>query len=155
VPELPRAVHGTRHRRMELPRRVAHVPPPRMATRRRRIVATIGRSLLLRSLQPRLGAGTSAASTHNNREATVGHALSTPTVATTPRNAARSLSCASKPPRMARRLIVGLERRRSMKVTRPRENGTSGINPLRGSLRASSLETPTLMTTTTATRTCT
>jgi hypothetical protein len=40
--------------------------------------------------QLRLGAGTSAAGTHGNKEATVGHALSTPIVAIAPRNAERS-----------------------------------------------------------------
>jgi hypothetical protein len=52
VPELPRAVHGTRHHRPELPRRVARVPSPRTAQRRRRrrTVAKRGRRLLLRSL---------------------------------------------------------------------------------------------------------
>jgi hypothetical protein len=91
VSELPKAVHGTRHRRPELPRRAAQVPPPRaVARKRRRIAVTIGRSLVLRSPQLRLGAGTSAASAHGNREVTVGHALSTPTVATAPRNAERS-----------------------------------------------------------------
>jgi hypothetical protein len=52
VPELPRVVHGTRHRRPELPRRVARVPSPRTTRiKRRRTVATRGRSLLLRSSQ--------------------------------------------------------------------------------------------------------
>jgi hypothetical protein len=50
----------------------------------------ISRSLVLRSPQLRLGAGTSAASAHGNREVIVGHALSTPTVAIAPRNAERS-----------------------------------------------------------------
>jgi hypothetical protein len=50
VPELPRVVHGTRHHRPELPRRVARVPSPRVATiTRRRTAVTRGRSLLLRS----------------------------------------------------------------------------------------------------------
>jgi hypothetical protein len=58
--------------------------------KRRRTTVTISRSLVLRSPQLRLGAGTSAASAHGNREVTVGHALSTPTVAIAPRNAERS-----------------------------------------------------------------
>jgi hypothetical protein len=138
--ELPRAVHGTRHHKQELPRQVARVPSPRAATTtRRRTAAMIGRSLLLQSPQLRLGVETSATSAHGNREATVGHALSIPTVATAPRSAARSSSSrsasasgASRPPRMARRLVADLARRRSTKVTRPQENGTSGISPLRG-----------------------
>jgi hypothetical protein len=163
VPELPRAVHSTQHHRSELPRRVARVPSPRAATtRRRRTTTTRGHILLLRSLQLRLGAGTSATSAHGHREATVGHALCTPTVATAPRNATRSSSSrsasasgASRLPRMARRLVAGLARRRSTKVTRPRENGTLGISYLRGSSRTFSLETPTPVTTTTAARSCT
>jgi hypothetical protein len=51
---------------------------------------------------------------------------------------------------MARRLVAGLARRRSTKVTWPRENGTSGIRPPSKSSRTSSLETPTLVMTTTA-----
>jgi hypothetical protein len=90
VPELLRAVHGTQRRRPELPRWVAQVPPPRVVARRRRITVTIGRSLVLRSPQLRLGAGMSAVSAPSNREVTVGRALSTPTVATAPRNAGRS-----------------------------------------------------------------
>jgi hypothetical protein len=42
---------------------------------RRRNAITIGRSLVLRSPQLRLGAGTSAASAHGSKEATGGHAL--------------------------------------------------------------------------------
>jgi hypothetical protein len=56
---------------------------------------------------------------------------------------------------MARRLVADLARRRSTKVTRPRENGTSGISHLRGSSRTFSLETLTLVTTTTIARSCT
>jgi hypothetical protein len=112
------------------------VPPPRAVARRRRTAVTISCSLVLRSPQLRLGAGSSAVSAHDNREVIVGHALSIPTVATAPRNAERSsslrsasASSASRPPRMARRLVAGLARRRSTKVTRSRENGTSGISP--------------------------
>jgi hypothetical protein len=79
VPELPRAVHGTRLHRLELPRQVARVPSPRTAKRkRRRTAATRGRRLLLRSSQLRLGAGTSATSAHGHWEATAAHALCTP-----------------------------------------------------------------------------
>jgi hypothetical protein len=78
VPVLLRVVHGTRCRKPELPRRAAQVPPPRAVARRRRIAVTISHSLVLRSPHLRLGAGTSAASAHGNRQVTVGHALSTP-----------------------------------------------------------------------------
>jgi hypothetical protein len=48
VPELLRVVHGTRHRKPELPRRAAQVPSPRaVARRRRRTTVTIGRNLVL------------------------------------------------------------------------------------------------------------
>jgi hypothetical protein len=56
---------------------------------------------------------------------------------------------------MARHLVVGLARRRSTKVTWPRVNGISGIRPPSRSSRTSSLETPTLVMTTTAARSCT
>jgi hypothetical protein len=155
-------MHGTRHRRPELPRRAAQVPPPTTVARRRRTAVTVGRSLVLWSPQLRLGAGTSAASAHSNREVTVGHALSILTVATAPRNAERSSSSrsasasgTSRPPRMACRLVADLARRRSTKVTWPRENGTSGISPPSKSSRTSSLETLTPVMTTTAARRCT
>jgi hypothetical protein len=49
--ELLRAVHGTRRRKPELPRRAAQVPPPKaVARRRRRTTVMIGRSLVLQSL---------------------------------------------------------------------------------------------------------
>jgi hypothetical protein len=93
VPELLRAMHGTRHNILELPRRVAWVPSPRTTKRkRRRTAATRGHSLLLRSSQLRLGAGTSATSTHDHKKATAAHALCTPTVATAPQSATRSSS---------------------------------------------------------------
>jgi hypothetical protein len=163
VPGLPRAVHGTRHHRPELPRWVAQVPPPRVAIRRRRRTATTrGRNLLLRSLQLRLEARTSTTSAHDNRVVTVDHAIFTPTVATAPRSVGRSSSSrsasasnASRLLKMARRPVADLARRRSTRVTRPQENGTSGISLPRGSLRTSSLETPTPVTTTTTARSCT
>jgi hypothetical protein len=152
VPELPRVVHGTRHHRPELPRRVAWVLSPRTTKRRRRTAAMRGRRLLFQSSQPRLGAGTSATSAHGHREATAAHALCTPTVATAPRSAARSSSSqsasasgASRLQRMAPHLVAGLARRGSTMVMWPRENGTSGISPPSRSSRTSSLETPTLV----------
>jgi hypothetical protein len=163
VPELPRAVHGTRCHRPELPRQVAWVPSPRMTKRRRRrTAATRGSRLLLRSSQLRLRAETSATSAHDLRKATVGHALCTPTAATVPRSAARSSSSRSESasgvsrlPRMARHLVADLPRRGSTTVMWPRENGTSGICPPSRSSRTSSLETPTPVMITTAARSCT
>jgi hypothetical protein len=51
-----------------------------------------------------------------------------------------SASSESRHPRMARRLVADLARRRLTKVTRPRENGTSGISPPSRSLRTYSLD---------------
>jgi hypothetical protein len=139
VPELPRALHGTRHHRPELPRRVAQVLSSKTARRRRRTATTRSRRLLLRSLQLRLGAGASATSAPDHREATAAHALCTPIVATAPQSAARSSSSrsasangTSRPPRMAPHPVVGLTRRGSTMVRWPWENGTSGISHLRG-----------------------
>jgi hypothetical protein len=145
------------------PRRVARVPSPKTTKRRRRrTAATRGRRLLLRSSQPRLGAGTSATSTHNHKEATAAHVLCTPTVATAPWSAARSSSSrsastsgASRLPRMAPHLIAGLARRGSTMVMWPRENGTLGISPPSRSSRTSSLETPTPVMIPIAARSCT
>jgi hypothetical protein len=61
VLEMPRAVHGTRHHRPRLPRRVARVPLPRTEKIKiRRTATTRGRSLLLQSSQLRLGYGAKA-----------------------------------------------------------------------------------------------
>jgi hypothetical protein len=136
-----RVVHGTRHHRPGLPRRVARVPSLRMAKkRRRRTAATRSRRLLLRSSQPRLGNGTSATTAHGRRGVTAAHALCTPTVATSPWSVARSsssrsasTSSTSRLPGMAPHLVVGLARKGSTTVRWPRENRTSGISHPRGS----------------------
>jgi hypothetical protein len=161
VPELPRVVHGTRHHKQELPKRVAQVPSPRTA-RRRRTTTMRGHSLLLRSSQLRQGAGTSGTSAHGRREATAAHALCTPIVATAPRSAARSSSSrsasangVSRLPRMAPHPIAGLARRGSTMVMWSRENGTSGISPPSRSSKTSSMETPTPVMIKTATISCT
>jgi hypothetical protein len=140
APEPPKAVHGTRHHRPRLPRRVARVSSLRTTKkRRRRIAAPRGRRLLLRSSQPRLGAGVSATSAHGRRRVTAAHALCTPIVATAPRNVTRSsssqsasVSGASRPPGMAPHLVAGLARKGSTTARWPRENGTSGISHPRG-----------------------
>jgi hypothetical protein len=80
---------GTTNRRYpDGPLRCHHLG--RWQEKRRGTAVTISRILVLRSPQLRLGAGTSAASAHSNREATVSHALSTPTVAIVPQNAESS-----------------------------------------------------------------
>jgi hypothetical protein len=118
---LSRAVHGTRHHRPRLPRRVARVPSLRTAKRkRRRIAAPRGRRLLLRSLQLRLGAETSATSAHGRRGVTAVHAIYTPTVVIAPQSVARSsnlrsasASGTSRPPRTVPLLAAGLTRKGS------------------------------------------
>jgi hypothetical protein len=105
-------------------------------------MAMRGRNLLLRSLQLRLGAGTSATSAHGYREATAAHALCTPTVATAPRSAMRSSSsrCAStsgvsRLPRMAPHSVACMARRGSTTAMWSRESGTSNISHPRGVLK--------------------
>jgi hypothetical protein len=140
APGLPRAVHGTRHHRPGLPRRVAQVPSLRMAKRRKRTAALRGRRLLLRSSQLRLGAETSATSAHGCRGVIAAHALYTPTIAKAPRSVTRSSNSRSasangmsRPPRMAPSLAVDLARKGSTTARWPREIRTSGINHPRGS----------------------
>jgi hypothetical protein len=141
APGLPRAVHGTRHHKPGLPRRVGHVPSLRTAKRKKRRTATPrGRRLLLQSPQLRLGAKMSATSAHDHRGVIAAHALYTPTIAIVPRSVARSSSSrsasasgASRPPRTTPLLVVGLARKGSTAARWPRGNRTSGISHLRGS----------------------
>jgi hypothetical protein len=135
---LPRAVHGTRHHRLGLPRQVAWVPSL-MTAKRRRTAAPRGRRLLLRSSQLRLGAETSATSAHDRRGVTAAHALYTPTVAIAPWSVARSSTSrsasaggASSLPRTAPHLAADLARKGSTTARWLRLNGTSGINHPRG-----------------------
>jgi hypothetical protein len=121
APGLPRAVHGTRHHRPGLPRRVARVSSLRTAKRRRRrTAAPRDRRLLLRSSQLRLGAETSATSARDRRGVTAAHALYTPTVAIAPQSVARSSNSrsasangTSRPPRTAPLLAAVLARKGS------------------------------------------
>jgi hypothetical protein len=104
----------------------------------KRTAAPRGRRLLLRSSQLRLGAETSATSTHGRRGVTAAHALYTPTDAITPWSVARSSNSrsasangASRPPRTAPLLVVGLarkdrQRRGSYGRTGPRVSVTRG-----------------------------
>jgi hypothetical protein len=123
APEPPRAVHGTRPHKLGPPSRVARVPSPRMAKRRRRTVAIRGHSLLPRLSQPRIEGGASAISTPGHREAIAARAQCIPTLTTVPRNVARSsssqntsVSDASSRPRMTPRSVVSLVRRGSTTV---------------------------------------
>jgi hypothetical protein len=125
APEPPRAVHGTRPHKPELPRQVARAPSPGTAKRKRRAAATRGHSQTRWSLQLRPGAGATATSAHDHRRVAAAHALYTPMVATVSWSVARSLisqgastsasaSGVSSLPRTAPRLIVVLARKRSM-----------------------------------------
>jgi hypothetical protein len=138
--ELQRAVHGTWRHRPGLPRRVAPMPSPRTARRRRRTAATRGRRLLLRSSQLRLGPDRAQQAPAAAGGATAAHALCTPTVAIAPRSAARLSSSqsastcgVSSPPRTAPHPVAGLARRGLTTGTWPPENGTSGTSHPRGS----------------------
>jgi hypothetical protein len=140
APGPPKIMHGTRHHRPGLSRLVARVPSLRTAKRRKRTAATRSHRLPLWSSQLRLGAGTSATSTHGRRGVTVAHALYTPTVTIVPRSVARSSSSrsvsasgANRPPRMAPHLVAALARKGSTAARWPRQNGTSGISHPRGS----------------------
>jgi hypothetical protein len=141
APGPPRVMHVTRHHRPGLPRWVARVPSLRTAKRkRRRTTAPRGRRLLLRSSQLRLGAKTSAISTHSRREVTAAHVMYTPTVALAPWSVTRSSNSrsasaigASRPPRTAPLLAAGLARKGLIAARWPRENRTSGISHPRGS----------------------
>jgi hypothetical protein len=142
APEPPRAEHGTRPHKPGLPIRVARVPSPRMVKRKRRVVATRGRSLPRWSSQLRLGAGVTATSAHSRRRVTAAHALCTPTVSTAPRSVARSstsrnvsASGASGLPRTAPRLVADVARKVSTTARWPWLNRTLGINHRRHLLR--------------------
>jgi hypothetical protein len=141
APGPPRAMHGTRHHRPRLPRRVARVSSLKTAKRRRRRTATTGgRRLLLRSSQLRLGAGVSATSAQGRRGVIAAHVLYTPIVAIAPQSVMRSsilqsasANDASRLPRMAPHLAAGLARKGSTMTRWPRESGTLGISRPRGS----------------------
>jgi hypothetical protein len=140
APEPPRAVHGTRPHKLETPRRVAQVPSPMMAKRKRRRTAAMrSRILPLWSSQPRLGARTSVTSAHGRRGVTAALALYTLTVATAPQSVARSSSSPGASasgvrslPKTAPHLVADLARKESTTARWPRLNGTSGTSHPRG-----------------------
>jgi hypothetical protein len=125
VPEPPRAMHGTRPHKPGLPSRVARVPPPGTRRRkRRRIATTRSRDPPLWSLQLRPGVGATTTNAHGRKGVAAARALYTPTIATAPRSAARSLisrnasanassSGVKSLPRTAPHLVVALARKRS------------------------------------------
>jgi hypothetical protein len=120
APEPPRAVHGTRPHKLQLPSRVARGPSPGMERRRRRRTATTkshGPSLWWS--QPRLEARATATNARGRRGVAAVHALCTRTVATAPQSVARSLtsqntsaSSASSHPKTVPRLAAGPARKK-------------------------------------------
>jgi hypothetical protein len=111
APEPPRAVHGTRPHKLELPSRVVWGPSSGTERRKRRRTTTIRShgQLLWWSLQ-RTEARATATNACDRRRVTTVHALCTRMVATTPRSVARSstsqntsASGTSSPPKTAPR----------------------------------------------------
>jgi hypothetical protein len=93
APEPPRAVHGTRPHKPELPSRVARVPSPRTErgkSRRTANTRSCGPPLWLS--QPRPEARATTRNVHGRRGVIAAHALYTPTVATAPWSVTRSLT---------------------------------------------------------------
>jgi hypothetical protein len=140
APEPPRAVHGTRPHKPELPSRVARVPSPGTERRKRRRTAnTRSRGPPLWLSQPRPEAWATATNIHDRRRVTAAHALYTPTVATALWSVARSLtsrsvlvSGASSLPKTAPHLVADLAKKRWTTARWPRLNGTSGISHPKG-----------------------
>jgi hypothetical protein len=140
APEPPRAVHGTRPHKLELPSRVARGPSSRTERRKRRRTATTrNRGPPLWWSRQRPEARATATNARDRRRVAAVHALCTRMVATAPWSVARSLtsqnasaSGASSPPKTAPRLAAGPARKRWMTARWPRLNRTSGINRSRG-----------------------
>jgi hypothetical protein len=134
APEPPRAVHGTRPHKLELPSRVARGPSSR-TERRRRTATTRSRGPPLWWSQPRPEARATAINARGRRRVAVVHALCTRTVATAMRSVARSLtsqnasaSGASSLPKMAPRLAAAPARKRWTTTRWSRLSGTSSIS---------------------------
>jgi hypothetical protein len=140
APEPPRAVHGSRPHKLELPSRVARGPSSGTERRKRRRTATTrSRGPPLWWSQQRPEARATATNARDRRRVAAVHALCTRMVATAPRSVVRSLtsqnastSGASSPPKMAPRLAAGPTRKRWTAARWPRLNGTSGISRPRG-----------------------
>jgi hypothetical protein len=140
APEPPRAVHGTRSHKLELPSRVARGPSSGTERRKRRRTATTrSRGAPLWWSQQRLEVRATATNARGRREVAAVHALCTRMVATAPRSAARSLtlqnalaSGASSLPKTAPRLAAAPARKKWTTAKWPRLSGTSGISRLRG-----------------------
>jgi hypothetical protein len=137
--EPPRAVHGTRPHKLELPSRVARGPSSGTTRRKRRRTATTrSRGPPLWWSRQRPGARATATNVRDRRRVAAVHAL-TRMVATTPQSVARSLtsqnmsaSGASSPPNTAPRLAAGPARKRWTTARWPRQDETSGISRPRG-----------------------
>jgi hypothetical protein len=140
APEPPRAVHGTRPHKLELPNRVARGPSSGMERRRKRRTATTrSRGPPLWWSRQRSEARATATNARDRRRVAAVHAMCTRMVATAPRSVARSLTSqnasatgVSSPPKMAPHLAAGPARKRWTTARCPRLNGTSGINHPRG-----------------------
>jgi hypothetical protein len=138
--EPPRAVHGTRPHKPELPSQVARMPSPGIERRkRRRTTTTRSHGPPLWLSQPRPEARATATNVHDRRGVTAAHALCTPTVATAPKSVTRSstsrntsVSGASSLPKMPPHLVADLTKKRWTTARWPRLNGTSGISDPRG-----------------------
>jgi hypothetical protein len=90
--EPPRAVHGTRPHKLELPSRVARGPSSGTERRRRMIKTTRSHGPPLWWSQPRAEARATATNARGRRRVAAVHAMCTRTVATAPRSVARSLT---------------------------------------------------------------
>jgi hypothetical protein len=136
APEPPRAVHGTRPHKLELPSRVARGPPSRTERRRRkRTTTTSSRGPPLWWSQPRPEARATATNARGRRRVAAVHALCTRTVTTATQSATRSLtsqnasaSGARSLPKTAPRLAAGPARKRWTTARWPRLSGTSDIS---------------------------
>jgi hypothetical protein len=132
VPEPPRAVHGTRPHKLELPNQVGRGPSSETERRKRRRTATTrNRGSLLWWSQQRQEARATATNARGRGEVAAVHALCTRVVATAPRSAARSLtsqnasaSGANSLPKTAPRLTAALARKRWTTARWPRLSGT-------------------------------
>jgi hypothetical protein len=140
APELPRAVHGTRPHKLELPSRLARGPSSGTERRkRRRTTTTRSRGPPLWWSRQRPEAGATATNARDRRRVAAVHALCTRMVTTAPRSVARSLtsqnasaSGTNSPPKTAPCLAAGPTKKRWTTARWPRLNGTSGISRPRG-----------------------
>jgi hypothetical protein len=136
APEPPRAVHGTRPHKLELPSRVARGPSSGTERRKRRRTATTrSRGPPLWWSQQRPEARATTANARDRRRVAAVHAPCTQTAATAPWSAARSLtsqnvsvSSVSSLPKTDPRLVAAPARKRWTTARWLRLSGTSGTS---------------------------